>query len=173
MQRYTYLHPNSIETTPKITVMDEAGQAVYTFQRHYSNGLKRMIDKVMDYRYFLRYDVLDVQEQPLFTCKKVTRKGKVFYEAQDVIESKKYMLAYDGWKSMIPDLVITDGQMKMMLHKEMEGWSRFAVDGVDVARWQAVSGEEFTMELEIEDHSPIQNPSFFIAISQCVLFIGA
>ncbi|WP_245639430.1 tubby C-terminal domain-like protein [Viridibacillus arvi] len=173
MQRYTYLHPNSIETTPKITVADESGQAVFTFQRHYSNSLKRILDKVMDYRYFLRYDVFDMQDEPLFTCKKVTRKGKVFYEAKDLKQQKKYMLAYDGWKELIPDLVITDGQMKMMIHKEMEDWSRFALDGLDIARWRATEGDEFLIELEIDEDSPIQNPAFFIAISQCVLFVGA
>lgn len=76
MQRYTYLHPNSIETTPKITVADESGQAVFTFQRHYSNSLKRILDKVMDYRYFLRYDVFDMQDEPLFTCKRSLVKEK-------------------------------------------------------------------------------------------------
>lgn len=171
LQRYTYTHPNALDTTDMIPVYDESGGVACSFKRYYSNKLKQWIDKTMDYRYFLCYNVYD-HEQFVFTCKKVSKKGRVYYEAYDHKQNHTYVVAYDKWKELIPDLVITDGKQTINIHKEMEDWSRFTIDEKEIARWKADIAGEFTMQLEIAKDSPIQNVAFFIAISQCALFVG-
>lgn len=172
MYKYTYAQPISIETTPFTPVYNEENIATYKFQRHYSNGIKKYIDKLMDYRYFLQYDVYDLDDQLVFICKKVTRKGRVYYEAYDYLQQQKYTVAYDKWKELIPDLIITNGDMQISIQKEMEGWSRYIWNDKEIARWKADVEEEFIIQLEIAEDSPIQHAAFFIGISQCVLFIG-
>jgi len=154
--------------------VNEEGNVSSTVQRIYSNGLKKAFDRTMDYRYFVQFDVSTVDGQRLFSCKKVSRRGRVHFKGKDFVTGKDYMIAYDGWQIMIPDLIITDGQQKIMLNKEMEGWSVFTLDEQPIARWQAVYQEtHFDITLEIEATSPIQHEAFFIAIGQAVLFVGA
>lgn len=172
MHKYTYSQPISIALTPMTLVLNCEGAVVYKFQRYYSNKLKKFVDKLMDYRYFLRYDVYDLDNQLIFTCKKVSRKGRVYYEAEDLLQHRKYIVSYDKWKELIPDLLISDGNMKIQIVKEMEGWTRFKYNDKEIARWKAEVVDEFIIELEIEEDSPVQNAAFFIAISQCALFIG-
>ncbi|TQR21664.1 hypothetical protein [Psychrobacillus vulpis] len=173
MNKYLYTQPLAIETTSLISVYNNEGIEAYKFQRYYSNKLKRFFDKLMDYRYFLQYNVYDTHGQIIFTCKKVSQKGRVYYEATDYAEHRKYMVTYDKWKELIPDLLITDGNMQIKLDKELEGWSRFIYNDKEIARWKADLSEGFLVQLEIEEDSPIQNGAFFIGISQCALFIGA
>lgn len=173
MQKYTYQQPVSIELTPMTSVYNEQGIVVHTFQRHYSSGIKKFFDKLMDFRYFLRYNVYDTNEQLVFICKKVIRKGRVHFEAVDCLHAKKYIISYDKWRELIPDLVITDGNMHIKIDKEMDDWSRFMHNDQEIARWKAELGEDFSIQLEIAKDSPIQDIAFFIAISQCALFIGA
>ncbi|WP_144510776.1 hypothetical protein [Bacillus sp. FJAT-22090] len=172
MYTYTYKQPISLEEIPITSVYNSENAISYKFQRCYSNNLKRFFDKLMDYRYFLRYDVYDMEDHPIFTCKKVSRKGRVYYEAFDYLQQKKFMVAYDKWKELIPDLMITDGDLHIQIQKDMEDWSRFIYNNKEIARWKANMEGEFLIQLEIEEDSPIQNAGFFIGISQCVLFIG-
>ncbi|MDF2067294.1 hypothetical protein [Bacillus sp. Cr_A10] len=172
MQKYTYKHPNAIETTTRIHVYDDTGKITHSFERYYSNSLKKFFDKAMDYRYFLYYKVYDANETLVFTCKKVSKKGRVYYEAIDHLQQKTYIVAYDKWKELIPDLTITDGNIQIRIQKEMENWSLFTHNEKEIARWKAEIGDQFSIYLEIEDDSPIQNVAFFIAISQCALFVG-
>ncbi|MFF2753734.1 hypothetical protein ACFVR1_08260 [Psychrobacillus sp. NPDC058041] len=171
MHTYTYTQPLSIESTPMTSVYNE-GVVYLTFQRFYAGKLTKFADKLMDYRYFLNYHVYNTNNELIFTCKKVSRKGRVYYEAKNLVEPQTYIVAYDKWKELIPDLMITDGNLKIKLHKEMEGWSRFTYDNKEIARWKAELNEEFSVQLEIEEDSPIQNAAFFVAISQCALFVG-
>lgn len=173
MAFYTYEQPIDIEKTPKTSVYNEKGEIVYTFQRYYSNALKQRLDKIMDYRYFLWYNVYDTNDNLVFMCKKISRKGKVYFEGFDYIYQKKYMIAYDKWKELVPDLLITDGHLQITLDKEMEEWSKFMYNESEIARWKANLKSDFQMELEVKDHSPVKNVAFFIAISQCALYIGS
>ncbi|MFJ5566359.1 tubby C-terminal domain-like protein [Lysinibacillus xylanilyticus] len=174
MKSYTYKQPAAIESTETVAIKNDAGEISSTVQRVYSNGLKKVFDRTMDYRYFVRFDVSDVNGQPLFTCKKMSRRGRVHFKGKDFVSGKEYMIAYDGWQIMIPDLIITDGVQKITLNKEMEDWSVFSLDDQPIARWQAIFQEtHFEITLQIEDNSPIQHEAFFIAIGQAVLFVGA
>jgi len=171
---YTYKQPVAIESTETIQIINEAGEVSSTVQRVYSNALKKAFDRTMDYRYFVRFDVNDCNGRPLFTCKKVSRRGRVHFRGKDFVSGKDYMIAYDGWQIMIPDLLITNGEHQIKLNKEMEDWSIFTLNEEPIARWQATFCEtHFDITLEIEDNSPIQHESFFIAIGQAVLFVGA
>lgn len=163
-----------IDSTEVVSILNESGETSSTVQRVYSNALKKVFDKTMDFRYFVRFDVHDHTGQPLFTCKKVSRRGRVHFRGKDLVTGKDYMIAYDGWQIMIPDLLITDGEQQIKLSKEMEDWSIFTWNEVSIARWQATFCEtHFDITLEIEDNSPIQHEAFFIAIAQAVLFVGA
>ncbi|MFJ7839273.1 hypothetical protein ACIQXG_07325 [Lysinibacillus sphaericus] len=174
MRIFTYKQPVTIESTKVVQIVNEEGNVSSTVQRIYSNGLKKAFDRTMDYRYFVQFDVSTVDGQRLFSCKKVSRRGRVHFKGKDFVTGKDYMIAYDGWQIMIPDLIITDGQQKIMLNKEMEGWSVFTLNEQPIARWQAVYQEtHFDITLEIEATSPIQHEAFFIAIGQAVLFVGA
>ncbi|MEB2281172.1 hypothetical protein LAV73_14390 [Lysinibacillus xylanilyticus] len=174
MKIYTYKQPAAIESTESVAILNEAGEVSSTVQRVYSNGLKKAFDRTMDYRYFVRFDVSDVTGQPLFTCKKMSRRGRVHFIGKDFVTGNEYMIAYDGWQIMIPDLIITDGIQTIKLNKEMEDWSIFSLDDQPIARWHAVFCEtHFEITLQIEDNSPIQHEAFFIAIGQAVLFVGA
>ncbi|MFJ8063579.1 hypothetical protein ACIQYS_02980 [Psychrobacillus sp. NPDC096426] len=172
MYKFTYAQPISLETTPITYAYNEESIATFKFQRHYSNTIKKMVDKLMDYRYFLQYDVYNLEDQLVFSCKKITRKGRVYYEAYDYLHKEKYMVSYDKWKELIPDLIIKSGNMQINIQKEMEGWSRFIWKDKEIARWKADVEGEFLIQLEIAEDSPIQHAAFFIGISQCVLFIG-
>ncbi|MFJ7700477.1 hypothetical protein [Lysinibacillus fusiformis] len=174
MKTYTYKQPMEIDSTEVVSILNESGDTSSTVRRVYSNALKKAFDKTMDFRYFVRFDVHDHTGQPLFTCKKVSRRGRVHFRGKDLVTGKDYMIAYDGWQIMIPDLLITDGEQQMKLSKEMEDWSIFTWNEEPIARWQATFCEtHFDITLEIEDNSPIQHEAFFIAIGQAVLFVGA
>lgn len=173
MKSYYYLHPNTITETPVLVIQNEQQEDVLTCQRIYSNGAKRVLDRFLENKYFLTYKVYDQGKHELFTCKKISRKGKIYFEALNELSKEKYTIAYKGWQQIIPDLIITKDDFLMMIHKEMEDWSTFLVDDKVVARWKAkLLEEDFHIELQIDDQAPITNPAFYIAISQCVLFIG-
>lgn len=52
MKTYTYRHPEAIEHTGEVPVMDEQGQVILYSRRVYENYLKRTFDKMFDFRYF-------------------------------------------------------------------------------------------------------------------------
>ncbi len=170
---YTYEQPINIAETPKTYVFNEEAEIVYIFQRYYSNSIKKRLDKTLDYRYFVWYNVYNTNDELLCRCKKVSRKGKVYFEAFDYVDEKKYIVAYDKWKELVPDLLISDGYLQIKLEKEMEDWSKYVYMDNEIARWKADLAEVFKIQLEVNDNSPINNVAFFIAISQCALFIGS
>ncbi|MFJ8260940.1 hypothetical protein ACIQ4I_03130 [Rummeliibacillus sp. NPDC094406] len=173
MNSYYYVHPNTIKETPILEIQNEQKEKIFTCQRIYSNFLKRVIDKLLENKYFLTYKTYNLEQQELFTCRKISRKGKVYYEVIDEQQNEKYTIAYDGWQRMIPDLILTKGDFLMKIHKEMEDWSTFLVNDRVVARWRAnLQNDSFHIELQIEEEATITNPAFYIAISQCVLYIG-
>ena len=115
MANYTYEQPVNIAKNSKTPVYNERGEVVYIFQRYYSNGLKKRLDKIMDYRYFLIYNVYDTNENLICMCKKLSRKGRVYFEVFDYINEKSYLVAYDKWKELVPDLLISDGNVQIKL----------------------------------------------------------
>lgn len=173
MTTFHYTQPLAIDITPKTTVYKKDGSKICTFQRFYSNNLKRFLDRAMDYRYFLRYDIYDLSDQIIFTCKKVSKKGRIFYQAFDYETKESYTITYDKWKELVADLLIIGKNINIVIKKELEDWTTYHWEGKEIARWRAEVGEEFLVELEIFEESPIQNPAFFIAISQCALYIGS
>ena len=176
MKTYTYRHPAAIEYTGEVPVLDDNGQVVLYSKRVYDNFLKRTFDEMFDFRYFLKYDVLDKHSEKLFTVKKISRRGKLWFEGVEVATKKKYIISYENWRIGLPTLFITDGKFKIQLEKEIEGWSRFLLGQEEVAKWKAEFREEegqFYISLQINGNSPIQQPEFFIAICQAALFVGA
>ena len=174
MKQFTYSVDGKIQSTTKAIIYNEEDVAVATVIRHYSNGLKKLLDIYFDYRYFLTYIVSTMQDDVQFTVKKIFRRGKVWFEGRDA-HGTKYSINYENWRIGVPELFITGGGMKMKIDKVMEGWSEFYVDDTNVARWQAVYNEDsdtFSMTLQIEDSSPVQDVSFYVAIAQAALFIG-
>lgn len=173
MKQYFYTHPNTINDTPIFVVKNEQEEEIFKCQRFYSNSLKRTMDRLLENKYFLIYKSYDLLHHELFTCKKVSRKGKVYFEAVDENTKEKYMISYDGWQRMIPDLIITKKEFTMKIHKEMEDWSTFIENDNVVAKWKATLVDDvFHMELQVSEDASIVDPAFYIVISQCVLYIG-
>ena len=172
MRQFFYTHPNTITETPEVFIKNDEGRNVGTCQRIYANGLTRFLDKAMDYKYFVKYES-HIENEPLASCRKISRKGRVFYRAE--MDGQTFEIGYIGWRDLIPDLQISNGQTTMILHKEHEGFSEFEWEGTTYARWQATYDEvkdAFHIELQIECIAPIQNPAFYLAIAQTTLFIG-
>ncbi|MFC7684994.1 peptide ABC transporter ATPase [Ureibacillus sp. GCM10028918] len=176
MKTYTYNHPEAIEYTGDVPILDADGQVIAISRRIYDNFLKKSFDKMFDFRYFLKYDVLANNGENLFTIKKISRRGKLWFEGIEVATQKKYIISYENWRIGIPTLYITDKKIKIQLEKELEGWSSFILNQEEIARWRADyrgNEGEFHMTLQINESSPIQHPQFFIAICQATLFVGA
>ena len=173
MPTYHYTQPWEGEGTQKTTVYNEEGKEVCTFQRYYSNRLKRFLDRAMEYRYFLRYDIYDLNDQIIFTCKKISKKGRVFFQAFNHETKEQYTITYDKWKELVADLLILGKDFNIVIEKELDEWTSYVWEGKVIARWKAKVEDKFLMELEIYEDSPIQNPAFFVAISQCALYIGS
>ncbi|MEO4054637.1 peptide ABC transporter ATPase [Solibacillus sp. CAU 1738] len=175
MKTFTYKQSSNIRSTEDIAVLDQNNVVVAIVSRVYDNRLKKLLDGYFDYRYFLKYVVKNSKGDTTFFIKKIFRRGKVWFEAEDHISHEKYTISYENWRIGIPELYIHSNNFKMKIDKAMEGWSEYSVDGKIIARWQAVYDEAqdlFYMTLQIEEQSPIQTPDFFIGISQATLFIG-
>lgn len=174
MKRYTYTHPTDISYTGDISVFNEQNEVVAIVRRIYDNPVKRALDRLLDFRYFVKFEVENMLGTKCFDIKRMTRRGKLWFEATDYEFNKKYIVSYENWRVGIPELFISDGTLKMKLEKEMEDWSNYYIDERLIARWKAdFSDDKFTMTLEIEEDSPISNVEFFVGVSQMTLFIGA
>ncbi|MER2037097.1 MAG: peptide ABC transporter ATPase [Solibacillus sp.] len=175
MKKFTYQALGNIKSTTPQPIYNEQGIQIQFVQRIYDNGLKKLLDGYFDYRYFLKYEVIDLAGKPLFQAKKVFRRGKVWFEGKDLVRDENYLINYENWRIGVPELFISNGDFKMKVDKEMESWSTFIVDDVVVAKWLAVYDEQkdlFDITFELSDQSPIQDIAFYIAIAQAALFIG-
>ncbi|MDM5333490.1 hypothetical protein QUF56_09655 [Ureibacillus composti] len=174
MKTYTYTHPQAIEYTGDIRIFDESNEVVAIARRIYDHIIKRKLDRFLDFRYFLKYEVDNAEGKKAFLVKKKIRRGRLWFEGLDVITNKKYMITYENWRIGIPELYITDGQIKLQLNKEFEEWSEFLYEDQVIARWKAsFVDEQFDIILQIDEKSPIQSVEFFVGISQATLFVGA
>lgn len=174
MKTFTYKQSSNISSIEAMPIFDQFGKKVATVSRVYKNRLTKIIDSFFDYRYFLQFVVSDSNNNTIFFIKKVIRRGKVWYEAEDKVTQEKYMITYENLRIGIPELHIKSNSVQMKIDKSMEGWSEFSVGGNIVARWQAEYDENedlFHITLQIEEQSPILTPHFFIGISQATLFI--
>ena len=175
MKTYSYELTTQLNSTEDIHVFEE-GKHVYTINRVYDNGLKKLVDGYFDYRYFLKYVVKNTTGEPIFMCKKVQRKGRLWFEATDYRTNEQYMINYENWRIGVPELFIKGEGLDMKIDKEMEDWSNFLIEETIVARWLPVYNEEaqtFTITLEQLQENLKQDAAFFLAIAQATLFIGA
>ena len=175
MKTYSYELTAKLNATEDIRVLEE-GKHVYTINRVYDNSLKKLLDGYFDYRYFLKYMVKNTVGEPVFMCKKVQRKGRLWFEATDFRTNEKYVINYENWRIGIPELFIKGEGLDMKIDKEMEDWSNFLIGETIVARWLPVYNEEtetFTITLELLPEDVKQDAAFFLAIAQATLFIGA
>lgn len=175
MNTYLYKVPAKLNSTEDIHVYLN-GQHVYTVNRVYDNTLKKLMDMYFDYRYFVKYVVKNASGEEQFVCKKIQRKGRLWFEAADSRTNEHFIITYENWRIGVPELFIKSEQLNMKIDKEMEEWSNFLIGETIAARWLAVYEEEsdhFSVSLEIMPGSPVQDPAFFLAIAQATLFIGA
>lgn len=106
--------------------------------------------------------------------KKISRRGRLWFEGQDAKSNTKYIISYENWRLGVPELYITDGNIKIQLNKEMEDWSQFLFNNEVIAQWKAdYINDQFHMTLTIDEKSPIQNVAVFVGICQATLFVGA
>lgn len=173
MKSYQYQVTTDLQDTQLVQLFSNQ-EVVGQMQRVYSNVLKKIIDSTLDNKYFVRIES-KVDGFPNAYCRKIQRKGKVYYEA---VEQGKpiYRIAYIGWKSLIPDLAISNKEVQLILSMEREDWSIYRYEDKEVARWRAILDEEkqlFSIELQIEEDCPFDNPALLVSISHASLFIGA
>lgn len=174
MKSYNYTQSGVLNATNAYPVYAADGSEVLQVQRVYTNPLKRLLDGYFDHRYFVQYDVTRGGKRT-FTIRKIFRRGKVWFEAQDFVRNQPYAILYENWRIAIPELSINGANFEMKIDKSMTDWSEFKEQDVVVARWRASYNEakdEFYTELEIEEACSIQEPDFFVAIGQAALFIG-
>ncbi len=171
--QYTYTLTTELQSTKDVEVWAD-GQPLYTINRVYSNGLKKLFDGYFDYRYFLRYEVKNEAGELLADCKKVQRKGKLWFEAYDRKSNQPYIINYENWRIGVPELFVKGPDFSMKIDKEMEDWSNFIVNETIVARWLAVYQEQTdTFDVVLEVHKETVSPALLLAIAQTTLFIGA
>lgn len=173
MKSYHYEVPNELQYTKEIPIF-ENNVEVGKLQRVYSNPIKRFFDSTLDNKYFVRMECQIAGYGDAY-CRKIQNKGRVYYNA---IEENKpmYRIAYIGWKTLVPDLAISNGVTEMTLTLEHDDWSNFTYKDEIVARWKADFHEKeqkFTIELQIEDNCPYENPALMMSIAHATLFIGA
>ena len=76
----------------------------------------------------------------------------------------------------MPELVILHENKKIKVEKELEEASCFYENEEVIATWQAQFDEaqqQFHLTLQISEQASVQDPAFYVAISQATLFIGA
>lgn len=173
MTIYTYTETTNIDSTSAVPIVCE-GQNVFTYQRVYSNKLKKILDAAMDFRYFVQYDVHNLQGEQLFTIKKYARRRRIIYNAADAHNT--FLISYDGQFLMMPELHIhSKSGMKMELHQNIDDWSIFKDHTQQYARWLSTFDEDtktFAMTLEILEEHPVMTAAHYIGIAQMTLFIG-
>jgi hypothetical protein len=150
------------------------GENVGYVQRIYSNKLKKVLDHHFDFRYFLIYECAIGGRK--FKIKKIFRRGKLWYEGKYEGAKEKTIITYDNWRIGIPELKIIEKDFFIKIEKEFEEPSRFYEGDVCIATWQAVfdeASQSFSITLQITDEATVQDPAYYIAISQATLFIGA
>ena len=175
MKTYNYELTARLNATEDILVF-EGNKHVYTLNRVYDNRLKKWLDGYFDYRYFLKYIVKSEADETVFMCKKIQRKGRLWFEATDFRSNEKYIINYENWRIGVPELFIKGEELDMKIDKEMEDWSNFLIGETIIARWLPVYNEEaetFTMTLELLREDLKLDAPFFLAIAQATLFIGA
>lgn len=173
MKSYHYQLTTDLQDTKKIQIYS-GGEPVGYVQRIYSNFIKKFFDSSLDYKYFV-YIESQIDGFNSVYCRKIQSKGKIFFSAREEGQ-EPYSIAYTGWRSLIPDLLIANNELQIKLSIDHEDWSTYSKDDVVIARWKPTFNEEeqtFSIELQIEDDNPIKNPSVYVAISQAILFIGA
>ena len=173
MKTYHYHVSAELNNESKMPVYDD-NTKIGEVRRVYTNRLKKLLDGYFDFRYFLVYEAATAQNR--FTVKKVFRRGKLWFEGKYVGDKKKTIITYDNWRVGVPELIILHEDCNIKIEKEIELPSRFFEGEAEIATWHAVYNEEeqrFQVELKIMDEATIQEPSFYIAISQATLFIGA
>ena len=174
MHTYHYIHPKEIESTEEVSIKNEDGKVVAVSKRVYDNLLKKKVDVLFDFRYFLKYNIYNPSGDLLFTVKKISRRGRLWFEGQDTQNNKKYIISYENWRLGVPELFITDGTIKIQLNKEMEDWSQFLFNNEVIAKWKPdFINDQFHMTLTIDEKSPIQEVAVFVGICQATLFVGA
>lgn len=173
MKIYKYEVPAILQhTEPLLIQLNE--ESVGTVKRVYRNPIKRVIDSTLDYKYFVKIES-EVEGFPKGTCKKIQRKGKIYFEAKEEGQ-KVFRIAYTGWKALIPEVVISDGETMIKVDMDRELGSTFTFNDEVVAKWQTTFDESrnlFIASLELHENCPIQNPALLLSIAQAVLFIGA
>lgn len=173
MKTYNYIVSDQLEDETLRPIFIDNEQ-VGNVRRIYSNKLKKKLDQFFDYRYFLIYEA--TIQNHTYSVKKIFRRGKLWFEGFDHSSKKKTIITYDNWRIGVPELKIIDERATLKINKEFEKPSLFYEGDIQVASWLATYNEMekiFDIILIIEENATIQDPAFYITISQATLFIGA
>lgn len=173
MQSFTYNPPKIKNSTKLVSVTDSNGKTVCTFKRTYKNMLVRLADFFFSHNFFVQFDVFGENGKLKFQGNKKPRWGKTQYKIINIDNQEEYWVSYISWQTMSPEFLIkcTSG-LEFTVKKDLMDWAKFYYEGKEVARWKMKATEFFKTYLEIEEHSPIKEPEFFICLFQCIFYVG-
>lgn len=172
MKTYTYLAPKIKTSTKLVEVIHENGDRAFTFQRNYKNGGMRLADFFLGKDIFVQYNVFNNNDELYYFGLKIPRWSKSQYIIKNQKTSKEYHISYIGSHHFAPDLLVKSDETQMIIKQTHSDWIKFYYNELEVARWKMKTSELFKAYLEIESHSPIQEPEFFTCICQCIFYIG-
>ena len=173
MQKYTYSPPKVKDSTKLIEVVDEQGNVICKFKRTYKNFFVRMVTYLQSFDWYAQIDVYSNKGELVYKCKKTAKwVGNPYYQVINCKTNEVSHITYKTWQNIAPEFLITTQAIECTMKKEVMDWVRVYHQGKEVARWKMKTTEWFKTYLEIEDHSPIQNPEFFICLFQCIFYIG-
>ncbi|WP_246880149.1 hypothetical protein [Bacillus suaedae] len=169
---YSYKPPKVKASTKLVDVIDENEEFVCNFKRSYKNPFIRLADFFLDHNFFVQIDVFTENGKLKYQGKKIPRWGKTQYKIVNYDTQEEYHISYVSWQTINPELLIKSKFGEFIVKKDLVDWARCYYEGVEIARWKMKTTELFKTYLEIECHSPIKEPEFFVCLFQCVFYIG-
>ncbi|MEM5018317.1 hypothetical protein WKH31_18630 [Metabacillus indicus] len=173
MQSFTYNPPKVKNSTKMVSVTDSKGEIVCSFKRTYHNMFTRIADIFLSHNFFVQFDVFTESREIKYQGNKMPRWGRSHYKIVNLDNQEEYLVSCSSWQTLSPEFLIkcTSGD-EFTVKKELMDWAKFYYDCKEAARWKMKTTELFKTYLEIEEHSPIKEPEFFICLFQCIFYIG-
>ncbi|MBT2293687.1 hypothetical protein J7E73_32265 [Paenibacillus albidus] len=173
MKSYSYNPPKLKPSTKRIEVTDEEGNVACTFQRVYPNSVVKVCNYMFDIDWSAQVNVYSTDGHLVFQCKKTAPwLGRPEYIVQRCNTKDFFRVTYTTWQTLAPEFKITYQNQEYILKKDMLDWAKFLQGEEELARWKMKPTEWFKTRLEIEAACPIQEPEFFVALFQCIFYIG-
>ncbi|MCM3180866.1 hypothetical protein [Cytobacillus horneckiae] len=175
MKKYVYNAPKIKVSTKLVDIINNDKEVVGTFKREYKNILYQIIDStVFKGDGFVQYNSYSTEGKLNY---KVIKRLKMIKQSDYLIncykgEEKVYTVTYQTLQDIAPEFLIESRDERYVIKKMPMDWARVYYKDKEVARWKMKTTELFKVYMEIEEDSPIQDPTFFSCLFQCILYVG-